>query len=287
MAEERRVKVVTDSGGNLAAEMVKGLGIDVVPLTVSFPDGTSYTEGVDTTAGEFQEKMLSCLGLPKTSQPSPKAYMDAFERNLESGHDVLCITLSSALSGSFQSALLAADQVARGARQGSLEVLDSLTASLAQGVLAMGAAELAATGISLPELISRVKGYQQELNTFFTLQTLDNIVQGGRLSPIKARIASVLNINPIFRGNDQGEIEMFEKARGRKRALSRLVELVGEFGIRIHEKVVGISHVACLAEATDLAEEIRKRYRPRQVIVELMSATTATYAGKGGIIVGF
>lgn len=277
------IKVITDSSSDLPEALAAANEIEIIPLTVSFAgDSRVYRDRVDITVHEFWNRMFTSKMLPKTSTPGPQAFVDTFEKWLQLKGEVIYVGLSSGLSSTFQTAQLALELVV----SSHIKLVDTLTASLGTGIQALKAIEYVRLGLSLEEVAKRVAEYRDSMETIFTLDTLDNVVKGGRLSRIAGVVGGLVDFKPVFRGVN-GKVEIYEKLRGRKRALKRLVELAGELGKTASHRVVGITHVDCLPEAQFLADQIRERYNPQEVLISEMSATIGTYAGKGGILLHF
>jgi DegV family protein with EDD domain len=273
------LQIITDSSCDLPEELRRQYHIHVVPLTVAI-DGKEYDEGVDITPQEFQQKMFSASSLPKTSQPAPAVFARAFEEMAENG-PLLCLTISSKLSGTYQSACMAQDLTSV-----PVTVFDSWAGSLGLGLQAIKAAEWAAQGMGVQEIVERLTVYRGEMNILVLLDTLENIVKGGRLSKFQGTVAQVLGIKVLLEGVE-GSVELREKIRGKKKFLHRIVDIVGERRSDLTHTTFGITHVDNLADAEYLKASIVERYHPQDVIIHYMGSTMGTYAGKGGIIVSF
>ncbi|HYE83542.1 MAG TPA: DegV family protein [Clostridia bacterium] len=273
------IKLVTDSSADMPKELIEKHGISVVPLTIHI-DGKDYLEGVDLQPQEFALKMLSSKELPKTSQPSPQTFADLFKALSDKGH-ILCLTISSGLSGTYQSACIGRDM--SGAY---VTVFDTLAGSLAHGLQLIEAAKLIEQGFSIDKIIEFLKDYCKRSNILILLNTLENIVKGGRLSKFQGSVAKLLDIKVILH-NVEGKVEILEKVRGRKKFLSRAIEIIGEKKKDFRDTVFAITHIDNLEDARFLRDEIMKRYKPKDVIINYMGATMGTYAGKGGMIVSF
>lgn len=271
------LSIVTDSSADLPQEVVERLGISVVPLTVSI-SGQEFREGVDLSAAEFAQKMLCCPDLPKTSQPSPSVFAETYRR-LSGQGQLLCLTISSKLSGTHESARLAKDL-----SDTDVEVFDTLAGSLGHGLQVMKAAELAGQGATRREIVAELERYRQGMTILILLDTLENIVKGGRLSRFQGSLANLLNLKILLEGVE-GAVVLKERIMGKKRFLRRVLERIGESGRDLAERMVGITHIDNLADVEYLSGEIQRLYQPKGVIVNHMGSTMGTYAGRGGIIV--
>jgi DegV family protein with EDD domain len=273
------IKIITDSSCDLPKELLERYNITVVPLTIKIED-KEYLEGVDLTSKEFFEKMFSSRELPKTSQPSPASFAEAFKA-FEKDDELLCLTISSGLSGTFQSASLGKELSNR-----NVTVFDTLAGSLGHGLQIIRAAELAQKGHSIRDIIKNLTEYRQNMNILVLLDTLENIVKGGRLSKFQGSVAKILNIKVILEGI-KGRVEMLEKIRGKKKFYKRAIEIIRERKADFSDTIIGITHTGNEEEAEMLKKEIIQQFHPKEVIVHYMGATMGTYAGKGGMIISF
>lgn len=277
------IKVITDSASDLPEALVVANDIEVIPITVSFPgDPRIYRDRVDISTREFWNRMFTSSKLPKTATPGPLAFVDAFEKWLQQKGEVIYVGLSSGLSSTFQTAQLALEMVG----SSRIKLVDSLSASLGTGIQVLKAVEYVKAGLGLEEVTARVENYRDSMETIFTLDTLENVVKGGRLPRIVGVVGGLVDFKPIFRG-ENGKVAIYEKLRGRKKALKRMVELAGTLGETAHKRVVGITHVDCLPEVEYLASRIGERYQPKEILISEMSAGVGTYAGRGGILLHF
>lgn len=274
------IKIVTDSSADIPNSLIEKYQIKVVPLTVRI-DGQEYEEGVNLTPYAFYQKMYSSQELPKTSQPTPNLFSKQFQQLADQG-ETLCLTISSKLSGSYQSACLGKEL----SGNNQVTVFDTLAGSLGHGLQVLMAAEMGRNGISLDKILDRLEKYREEMKFLILLNSLENIVKGGRLSRFQGSLAKLLNIKVILH-NVEGAAEIFEKVRGQHHALQRLLDIAGERCADFSDRVVGITHVDNLEDANYLASEIQKRYQPKDILINQMGPAIATYAGKAGIIVAF
>lgn len=273
------LQLVTDSSADLPRELLDKYNISVVPLTISI-DGIEYLEGVNLTPQEFYKKMFNSKELPKTSQPSPTAFAECFKKLADKG-PILCLTISSSLSGTYQAACIGRDM--SGA---DVSVIDTLAGSLGHGLQLIEAGKLAEQGISADKIVQFLEDYKKRSNILVLLDTLENIVKGGRLSKFQGSIARILNIRVLLHNVD-GKVELLEKVRGKGRFLNRVLEVIGGRKNDFSDTVFGITHIDNFQDAEYLRDEIIKRYKPKDVIINYMGVTMGTYAGKGGMIVSF
>jgi len=277
------IKVITDSSCDLPDDVLSRFNIGMVPLRVSFENGETFLDRIELSPTAFMAKMASFKTLPKTSTPDPVMMMAALEKGLTDYDKVLFISLSSALSCTYQTACLGCEML----ESDRIKVFDSLTVSLGTGILVIKAAQMAEQGLDLDEIIEHLAVTRANSTTVFTLDTLDNIVKGGRLKRHEGIAGNLLGIKPILKPNDQGLIEVVEKVRGRKKALNRLLDMIGDYaGDTISQRLIGVSHTNCHDEALHVAHTITERFHPREdIIISEIGATIGTYAGEGGILI--
>lgn len=276
------LQLVTDSTSDLPPELIEKYQVHVVPLTVII-DEHEYTEGVDITLQEFLQGMQAAKELPKTSQPSSFRFAQLF-KDLSSRGQVLCLTMSSKLSGTYQSACIAKSMCGA-----NVTVFDTLAGTLGLGLQVIKAAELSIQGLSLEEIVEHLQAYRDKMNIFILLNTLENVVKGGRLSKFQGTLTKILNIKILLQ-NIQGSVEMLEQMRGKNKALQRLLDHIEERrqGLTdFPDRIFGITHVNNIQDAEFLKNAIIERFHPKDVIINNMSATFSTYAGMGGLIVSF
>jgi len=276
------IHIVTDSSCDLPDEYLKEHNISFVPLTVRFDDDKEYRERIDISPEEFYQKMIASSTLPKTAQPSPASFLKVFEEVAAPGDEILCITISSKLSGTFQSAT-----VAKSMTSIPVTVFDSLAASPGHALQIMKAVELRDKGCSIDEIVAELTHYRDnEMKIFIYFKTLENIVKGGRITKFQGTLAKVMNIKLICEGI-KGEVVPLEKVRGEKRALERLISLIGEQKDDFSETDFCLTHTGNLEEAEYLKSELIERYKPRRVFIYPTGSTVSTYTGPGGIVITF
>lgn len=270
------VKIVTDSACDLPPEVAADLGVTIVPIRVNL-GRNSFRDGIDLRPGEAAQKIAAAGALPTTSQPPPYEFEKVFATFLEQGHEVLCLTLSSALSGTYHSALIAAGEFP----SGGLQILDSQLVSAGLGLLVTGAARLAAQGCSLAQVVEFVQDKIRKIRMFAILDTVEPIVRGGRLNLFARHAAGREGIKLIFALNGKGGVQILERVRGRRRSLDRLVELMTAQPL----EEAAVVHVECPGEARQVAEQIAKESGASVQNVWAAGGSVSTYAGRGAIIV--
>lgn len=241
-----RVRVVTDSAGDLTPALAEERGIFIVPLSIRF-GSEEFVDGATLSSDEFWRRCKSSDILPETSAPSPGAFQEAFTRAAGDGYDgIVCINLSGALSATYQSAKAAADAVSD---QVQVRVIDSRSVTMGQGLIALAAAESAAGGASLDEVEAVAQGRIERTLVFGAIDTLEHLEKGGRIGGARALLGSLLSIKPVVQVVD-GVVEEESKQRTRSRQLKYLADKVHGMG--------GVERVAiCNGAANDLEDLLR------------------------------
>ncbi len=275
------VKIITDSTADLPRELIQKYDIEVLPLMVNFGD-KSYRDGVDITPGQFYEMLAGSKILPTTSQVNPPAFVSAYQRALDNGDAVISIHLSSKGSGTYQSAVIARDIIG----SDRIFVIDSLGYSMGIGLIALAGARLARAGIAPEEIEKELLDLRDRMNYVFGVDTLEYLKKGGRLSPAKATIATVMNIKPILEVRN-GELEVLDKVRGKKKALNRIIQIAREKSQNMEDKTVAIVHAACEEDAVQFRDMVVQEFNPGEVIVSEIGCVIGTHAGPGTIAIMF
>lgn len=216
-----KVGIVTDSTCDLTLEVLEKLNVALVPLKVSFGKST-YFDTLEISSDEFYKRLEHADELPKTSQPSPVQFMDAFEQLVEAGcTEIVSLSLSSSISGTFQSSLLAA----RDSRV-PVHCVDTLSVTHGLGILVMAACELRDRGCSGTQIAEKIQELVPETKLLFIIDSMDNLVKGGRAGRAAGVAAALLDIKPILTLDETGTITPFKKYKGRKKAISELSRFV-------------------------------------------------------------
>ena len=241
------VRIVTDSTADLPAELASALGITVVPLTVFFGD-EAYLDGVELDSAGFYAKMAASKDLPRTSQPSPTAFQEAFQRLIDEGADaILSIHLSSKLSGTYQSACTARDSLPEDTRKVPIEIINSLTISVGMNYAIQQAAKMAQAGKSLEEIKAAAEDTLGRSRILAVLDTLEYVRRGGRIGGASAMLGNMLSFKPIIALTD-GEVVPIERPRTRAKAYARVAQLLSEQG--------AVEHVAIIETNSEVGQQL-------------------------------
>lgn len=247
-----KVGIVTDSTCDLRPEELAALDVVMVPLTVHFGE-ESYRDWLDMTPEEFYPRLAAFSGLPTTSQPSPADFTAAYNALADAGVDeIVSIHLSAALSGTFESAMLAAKT-----SPVPIRVVDGKRASQATGLIVKAAVEARDAGGDAQAVEARAIEVAASCRLYFLLDTLDNLVKGGRAGKASGLAASLLNIKPVLTVNDDGIIEPFKKVKGRNKAIAALAQHVAEDAAANGRMRIELLHACCPSDAAELEAAIR------------------------------
>lgn len=274
-------RLIADSCCDVSKEMVKEMNIDIVPFKLNI-DGTNYVDDELLDVQEFREHMYKSKNPVKSACPSPGDYLKYYKDS----DRIFVVTISSKLSGSYNSAVLAKEMALEENPNMFIHVFDSKSASTGNILAMLKVKECLDKGLSNDEIVETVEAYIDEINTMFILQNFDNLVKNGRMSKVKGMIASALKFTPIMQGVD-GEIELFENIRGTKKSLNRLSEAVGELGKNLENEIFVITHTNALDKAQYLRDKINDMYKFKDILVLETRGLSSSYAYKGGIIVGY
>lgn len=270
------VKIVVDSTADLRPELRER--VDVVPLTVHFGK-EEYVDGVDLTPAAFYKKLAVCKDLPTTSQAAPYAFSEVFEAEVEAGNEVVAIVVSAALSGTCQSANIAAADF-----PGQVYVVDSRNIAIGSAILAEYALELVDKGLSAAEIAAELDAAKEKLRLFAVVDTLEYLQRGGRLSKTVAIAGGLLSVKPVITLEDGG-IKMAGKARGNKQANAFMDNKVRELGIDWEKP--------CVLGYTGTDDELLQKYRTQSGIwtgdipSTIVSGVVGTHVGPGAVAVAF
>jgi DegV family protein with EDD domain len=271
---EPSVTVVTDSTSDLSAELRDSLGIVVVPLLVRFGEET-FRDGVDLTPEAFLQHLRTSSTLPKTSQPSVTDFERVFRAEREAGRDVVCLTISADLSGTYNAARLAAEAV----DQSRIEVIDSRATTMQLGWVSVAAARAARAGASRTEVADAGRAAIPRAKLYAVLQTLDYVYRGGRIGRASQLIGSALAIKPVLTVAD-GIVTPLERVRTWKRAVRRGAELAIEQAPFSDAVVL---HTDNLSEAEEVLATLRAAAPSAAVSIAHAGSVLCTYAGPGAI----
>lgn len=270
------VKIITDSTSDLPAYLVKELNIRVVPLKVLFGEEV-YRDGIDLTNEEFFAKMARHKQLPTTSQVNPGEFLEVFKEYLDKGDEVVGIFISSKLSGTHDSAVVARDSL----NKEKIHVIDSLSATFGLALLVIEAGRMAQQGRSAREIVDRIESLKRKISFYGIIDQLENLKKGGRLSSTGAFAGSLLGIKPIITLKD-GAVSLIGKARGLKKAYAWVLE-DSKDKVDYNDKTVCFAHAASPDDMAEFKKIFLQQYKPREIIELEIGAVIGTHTGAGCI----
>jgi DegV family protein with EDD domain len=271
-----KIKIITDSTADLSAEEVERYGIEIVPLSIVI-DGESFLDGVHMTPKQFLERMSMSAELPKSSQPPVGKFVEVYETYIKEGYDILSIHMTGGMSGTVRSAESAAKMV-----EGNVQVIDSMYISRALGFQVMEAAKMAEKGKSMDEIVRRLEHIRANTSLYVVVDTLDNLIKGGRIGRGQGFIGSLLNIKPIA-SLEGGVYNPEAKVRSHSQVVKYLTKKFEEETAGKTVKKIGLAH----AEGLELAEKLKKSLMSTAGYVDFTIGYTtsviSTHTGKGAI----
>lgn len=278
------IRILTDSGCDLPKEIIEKYDIDVLPLTVCLGEN-EYLDSVTITPKEVYDNMREGK-VYKTSQVPPSKFKEAFLNYAENGDTCIYIGFSSGLTGTFQSAIIARDDVLELYPNFDLYMIDTKCASIGFGLVVYKAAIMLSEEKTKEEILENIKFNSKHMEHIFTVDSLEYLFRGGRVSRTSAFIGDLLNIRPILDVED-GKLVPIEKVRGRKKSLKRIVDIAGERGVNLQNQIIGISHGDCLEEAEKLKEMLEEKYGCKSFLINTVGAVIGAHSGPGTIALFF
>ena len=280
--------IITDSTTDFTPKMISDLELTIVPLEFNI-DGQrhlDYADGRDMDSKQFYN-LIRAGQMSTTGQVTTARFTEAFKPFLQDGHDILCIAFSSGLSGTCSSAFVAAEEMAEKYPDRKILVVDSLAASLGEGLLVYNAVMQKRAGLSIEELKNWVEENRNHLCHWFTVDDLYHLKRGGRVSPAAALFGTMLGIKPVLHVDDEGHLIPVEKIRGRKQSLDALVKHMMDTVIDPESQMIFISHGDCLEDAQYVADEVRSKMKVRDVYINFVGPVIGAHSGPGTIALFF
>lgn len=279
------IKIITDSACDITKEMESKCGVEIIPLQVDI-DGTLYNDREEIDPLSVYEKMRAGAA-PKTSLVVSDRLLDSFTKHAKEGDEVIYISFSSALSGSYNLAKLTAEDVKSEYPDFKIEVIDSKCASFGQGMVVLFAMRALEENTDFDGLVEKIRCWSDNMEHIFTVDDLEYLYRGGRVSKTSKILGGLLGIKPVLHVSDEGKLVPLEKCRGQKKTLARMVEMMGELNPNVGNETVGIIH----ADSADVADEIRKmvveKYGCEDILMSELGAVIGAHAGPGTIAIFF
>ena len=273
-------KILIDSCGELPQELKEDGHFSNVALVLEV-DGQQIVDDETFDQADFLSRVAKSPNAPKSACPSPDAYMQKMEGDAD---HIYIVTLSAKLSGSYNSACVARDMYLEEHENARVYVFNSKSASIGETLIGIKIAECEEAGMSFDDTVACVEDYISQQHTFFVLETLETLRKSGRLSNLKAIIASTLNIKPVMGSTDEGEICQLGQSRGMSKALDKMVSCMQEVTKNCEEKVLAISHCNCAERAYLLKAKLERAAKFKKIFIVDTAGVSTMYANDGGVI---
>jgi len=270
------VVVLTDSTADIPSQMAEDLGIAVIPVTILFGEET-FRDRIDITPEEFYRRLASSSVHPTTSQPSAGDFVEVYRQLSQLAQSIISIHVSSDLSGTLESAHAAKTQLDSSV---PIHIVDSRSTSMGLGFMVLAAAEMAADGIEAAQIAARVEALVPQMNVLFVVDTLEYLHKGGRIGGAERYLGSMLRIKPLLH-LDNGRIEPLEKARTKRRAMARLLEIVEERIGDGRPRGFAVIHATAEEEALQLKQELEARFPGQESYLCELSPALGVHTGPG------
>lgn len=274
-----KIKIITDGSCDLSNEVLKKFNINVVPLGVSFGE-KHYTPGVDMNNQEFYKKMKESKNLPKTFCPSPENFSKEYECEEDK---IIVITLSSKLSGTYNSASLAKDLYLIGDNQKDIRIIDSMSGSIGAGLLLIKASKMVSQGKSIDEIVDVVESLKNKIHFYGTLETLENAIKGGRVNPLAGKIIGALNFKAIVQITD-GLVKPIDKARGECNSIKKVANYITSNLEDTKDKILCVMHANCPEKAQKLLSIIQNTHNFEEIYISEVGPVMGTYTAEGAVL---
>ena len=278
------MRIFADSASDLPKSYFETNPVTLIPLRVHI-DETEYLDVMTIDSKEVYAQIRQGKQ-PKTSQASPEQFLTLFEELAQSGEEGLYIAFSSELSGTHNTAVMIREQVKEEFPNLKLTIIDSKCASLGYGLLVKEAVRLQKLGEPIERIVEIIRFKAKHMEHLFTVEDLDYMARGGRVSKTSAIIGGLLNIKPLLQV-DNGKLVPIEKIRGRKKVLKRILEIMEERGERLHEQTIAISHGDDEPFALEMKELIEKTFKPKHIEIYVIGSVIGAHTGPGTLSVFF
>lgn len=263
-----KIKIVTDSTSYISKEYMEKENISVVPLNYIF-GGQTFKEGFKGEYDDFFKKLASTDLFPTTSQPAVGDFYEVYEEALKEYDEIVVILISSKLSGTYNSAVLASEML----EEGRISIIDSNTSAANLRFLVEDAVEMAKKNMSSKEIVEHIEKKKEDMQVYLTTGTLEYLSRGGRLSSLQSTLGNILNIKPIIELRD-GELDLLEKVRGKNKALAKIVSFVNE-----DVKKIGVCHILNIEEAKKFKLELEEKFPNALITIDELGPVVGSHLG--------
>lgn len=268
------IQIICDTMNDVPKEIVEKYNIEILPATIVF-DGIEYKAGVDIEGDEFYKMLRSSNSMPTTSQVTYATFKDTFEKYLDEGKKILYLSGSSAASGTYQSAMIAKNDI----ESDDIHIFDTYSLCIGGGMLITEAAIMAQESNDIGYIINKLNEYKEKVEVYFSVDSLDYLYKGGRISGTKATIGTILNIKPILKIED-GVVKQKTQVRGSKKIIPTLIEqLKLQVGDDFSDKEVYVGYGDDIEECNKFVEKVKNELSPKSVKIFQIGACVACHSG--------
>ena len=268
------IQIICDTMNDVPKEIVEKYNIEILPATIVF-DGIEYKAGVDIQGDEFYKMLRSSNSMPTTSQVTYATFKDTFEKYLNKGKKILYLSGSSAASGTYQSAMIAKNDI----ESDDIHIFDTYSLCIGGGMLITEAAIMAQESNDIDYIINKLNEYKEKVEVYFSVDSLDYLYKGGRISGTKATIGTILNIKPILKIED-GVVKQKTQVRGSKKIIPTLIEqLKLQVGDDFSDKEVYVGYGDDIEECNKFVEKVKNELSPKSVKIFQIGACVACHSG--------
>ena len=276
------MRIVADSSCDLNDKIKSEVEITLVPLTLALGD-RQFRDDETLDVGKMLDAFGASKEVPKSSCPSPQDFIDAYTPE----GSVFVVTITAALSGTYNSAVLARDLFLQDNPNKFIHVFNSKGSSVKETLIALKLDELIKKKLNENEIVKEVNHYIDNMFFYFQLGSLDTMIKNGRISKMKGIIANALNIKPILTVDDNGEVQLVENVRSEKKSIQYFIDLIGNSCNNYSERILAIAHCEALEKAEKIKSEVESKYKFKDIQIIPMRGLSSTYTNRGGIILGF
>lgn len=277
------IQLITDGGADIPSEFSEN--ITVVPLYLRF-NNTEFKTGKDIDSQTFHDKVKKFKQVPTSSAPSPNDFYEAL-KTTDPTKPVLMISLSKALSSTYDNALTAKNQILSEEPSREIAVINTKSASCGTALIIHEAKEKMKEDYSFEDIVSHLEEKVEDMSTLFLLKSLDNLIMGGRLDKVKGTIAKTLNIKLLLKASEEGAVEVSEKIRGSKRSLKRFIDQIDDYVTNVENKVIVMTHSNAKEYGQSVLNRILDRYPFKESYLTETGPLISTYAGEEGLVISF
>lgn len=281
-------RIIVDSGSNLTEDLLNRYDIEIISFkcTIDGEEYICYEEGRDDDeAGKiFYDKIRAGADV-RTSLINPVDIDDKLRPFLEGGEDVIFVCMSAKLTGTYQSALIAKEDLEEEFPDRKIVVIDSMSASFGEGLLCIEASKMREDGCSIDQVSEWLIDNRLKMRHIFTVDNLKYLQKGGRISQAEAVLGSILSIKPILFANDEGKIDKFGTVRGRKKSMDALVNDYVKYAVDVENQTIAIAHCDCREDAEYIAAKVNELRPPKEIIIRVYDHCSGTHVGPGAMCI--